>query len=124
VLIRQLTEDLVFEKYRVPAGTSVYIPLMLLHRDAEVFPEPESFEPERFTPEKVAARPAGAYLPFSGGVRNCIGQQFANYELNILLAQVLRRFKVRSLCNPEDLNLHAEIVLKPGGKMPIEFTRR
>jgi cytochrome P450 len=44
-----------------------------LHKNSEVFPEPEKYQPERFLPENVLGRHPFAYLPFSAGPRNCIG---------------------------------------------------
>lgn len=49
-----------------------------LHRNADVFPEPEKFDPERFSPEAVESRHRFAYVPFSAGLRNCVGKFFFN----------------------------------------------
>ncbi|CAG2116726.1 unnamed protein product, partial [Medioppia subpectinata] len=63
--------------YHIPRGTTCYIPLICLHRDPHHFPDPDAFDPDRFgsTPGGVAAdRHPYAYVPFSAGPRNCIGQ--------------------------------------------------
>lgn len=59
--------------YTLPAKTTVLLMTYLLHRDAEHFPAPDHFQPERFFPENSRGRHPYAYVPFSAGARNCIG---------------------------------------------------
>jgi cytochrome P450 len=72
--------------YDLPAGTAVGACIYLAHRNPEVYPQPEEFRPERF----LGAQPDPAsWLPFGGGIRRCIGAQFATYELKIVLGTLL-----------------------------------
>lgn len=73
VLVRTLEEDMDHAGVTLPKGTNFAMSLFDLHRDPKVFPEPEKFQPERFLPENTANRHRFAYLPFSFGLRNCIG---------------------------------------------------
>lgn len=60
--------------FKVPKGANAIIITYALHRDPRYFPEPEEFRPERFMPENSVGRPPYAYIPFSAGLRNCIGK--------------------------------------------------
>lgn len=70
----------------------VFIPL--LHRQPDVWPDPEVFDPDRFLPEHVRARPAHTYKPFGTGERACIGRQFALHEAILVLAKLLHRYDI------------------------------
>jgi cytochrome P450 len=67
-----------------------------------VFPEPEEFRPRRFTPEARAALPKGAYVPFGGGSRICIGMRFGQLEVRTIATLILSRF---TLSLPEGFRL-------------------
>ena len=72
---RTTGEDVTIEGYFIPANTEVVLLNYLLHRDPKSFPDPDTFDPDRFTPERSQDRHPYAYVPFSAGPRNCIGQK-------------------------------------------------
>jgi cytochrome P450 len=57
----------------IPKGVDVSISIADIHRDPESFPNPDEFDPERFSPERVVSLDPWAFIPFSMGIRNCIG---------------------------------------------------
>ena len=63
------------EDYTIPAGTDVIMALNICHRNPALFPDPDTFQPARFLDSSGQKNPAYAYLPFSAGPRNCIGQK-------------------------------------------------
>ncbi|AXE20212.1 cytochrome P450 [Runella rosea] len=77
-----------------PIGPNTYLllPIYLLHRDPLHWQKPHEFYPDHFLPENVKQRPTYAYIPFGGGPRMCVGNNFALMEMQIVLALLVRKF--------------------------------
>ena len=75
LISRHLGEDLLIDGKTIPAGTNLVLCKSLLHRDLTIYPDPETFDPDRFLAENSEKRNAFAYVPFSAGPRNCLGQK-------------------------------------------------
>jgi cytochrome P450 len=120
---RAVKEDDVIGGFRIPAGTTVDISPYLTHRHPDFWERPEEFLPERFSPEASAQRPRYAYFPFSGGPRQCIGNNFAMMEAQLLLATLAQRFRPRRLPGHE-LVPEPLITLRPKGGLPMRLERR
>ncbi|XP_076107037.1 ultra-long-chain fatty acid omega-hydroxylase-like isoform X1 [Mytilus galloprovincialis] len=91
---RELTEPMELDGHEAPAGTQISIMLYNCHHNPLVWPNSMDYIPERFSPENVEKRDAYAFIPFSAGPRNCIGQQFALHEMKTVLAKIFRRFSL------------------------------
>uniref|UniRef100_A0A182VUF4 Cytochrome P450 n=1 Tax=Anopheles minimus TaxID=112268 RepID=A0A182VUF4_9DIPT len=110
---RTLSEDIQLGGYQVPAQTIVGIHAYHVHRDERYYPDPEKFDPDRFLPENTENRHPYAYIPFSAGPRNCIGQKFALLEEKSLVSSILRRFRLRSVRTREEQKIMHEIITRP-----------
>ncbi|XP_043482165.1 probable cytochrome P450 6a14 [Leptopilina heterotoma] len=86
--------DLPTTNLHVKKGVDVVIPVLGIHLDPEIYPDPLKFDPERFTPENIAARHSYAYLPFGEGPRICIGMKFGYTQTKVALVNVLNKFQV------------------------------
>jgi cytochrome P450 len=90
---RAASEDTVIGGQRIPAGSPVILSPYVTHRDPAFWPDPDRFDPERFSPERAAGRPRGAYFPFGGGPRICLGAAFAMMEAQLITARMVQRFR-------------------------------
>ncbi len=92
IVIRRLTEPVEIGGYELPAGVSVTPSVYLVHRNPEIYPEPDRFRPERFLDN-----PPGTYswIPFGGGVRRCLGASFAQLEMAVVLKELVKRHEIR-----------------------------
>jgi len=88
---RRAIEPFEFEGHTVPARAFVNYCSWASHHLPHVFAEPQEFRPERFTPDARAALPKGAYVPFGGGSRTCIGMRFGQLEVRTIATLILSR---------------------------------
>lgn len=100
--------------YHIPAGAHVAILVDHLHRHPTFWSQPHRFRPERFEGDAPPGRHKFAYIPFSAGPRTCIGNTFALWETQLLLARILARFHV-DLDPRAPLRLAASTVHRPAG---------
>jgi len=98
LLRRAVVEDKLPGGYTVPAGQDVMISVYNIHHSPDVWDDPEAFKPERFNlddPIPSEQNTDYRYIPFSGGPRKCVGDQFALMEAVVALAIVLKKFDFR-----------------------------
>ncbi len=99
---RRAIEDFEFAGHTVKAGSYVHYCSWASHRLPQVFPDPEAFVPERFTRERKTALPRGAYVPFGGGSRICIGKRFGQTEVKAIATAILQRFRLELIPGRDD----------------------
>jgi cytochrome P450 len=78
----------------VPGGVPVQYSSWASHRLPDVWPEPDRFDPLRFAPGRRELIPKGAYVPFGGGSRMCIGMRFGQAEIGIIARRILSEFRL------------------------------
>jgi cytochrome P450 len=94
---RRAVREFEFGSCTVPKDAYVNYCSWASHRIPEVFPDPEAFIPERFTRERKAQLPRGAYVPFGGGSRICIGKRFGQTEVKLVATMLLQRLRLDTL---------------------------
>ena len=77
----------------IPGGVDIIFDIIGLHRHPDVWEEPEEYNPLRFHRSQVEERHPYAYMPFSAGSHNCIGQNFALNEMKIVIALLVKQFR-------------------------------
>lgn len=121
---RKITEDLQLKNHLIPAGSMIHVHFFDLHRDPNYWPNPEVFDPDRFLPEVAQKRHPFAYVPFSAGPRNCIGQKFAMLELKTMIAYLLYHFDMEAIDLAHEVVLLQDLVITPAQPMRVKFTPR
>jgi cytochrome P450 len=91
---RRSIRDATIAGVPVPAGVPVQYSSWVSHHLPDVWPDPFAFRPERFSAERRDAIPKGAYVPFGGGSRTCIGMRFGQAEIQVIAAGILSRFRL------------------------------
>jgi cytochrome P450 len=118
---RRLAKELSVDGLTLPAGTDVTPAIWLTHTHADIYPEPFAFQPERFLgdgPESYA------WIPFGGGIRRCIGASFAEFEMRIVLREVLIRCDLHKASPAPEQTGRRNITLSPKAGTPVVVTAR
>jgi cytochrome P450 len=120
---REASNDCEIGDYYVPAGTQLLMSQWVVQRDSRYFNSPEEFQPDRWTTEFTKQLPKYAYFPFGGGPRVCIGQDFAMMEATLVIATILRRFRL-TLVSQQLVKPHPVVLLRPGSRIKIRLAGR
>ncbi len=116
---RRLATELVSDGLALPAGTDVTPAIWLTHTRADLYPEPFAFRPERFLEEGPDTY---GWIPFGGGIRRCIGASFAEFEMRIVLREVLTRCDLRKASPMPEKTGRRNITLSPKDGTPVVVT--
>ncbi|XP_024085651.1 cytochrome P450 4g15-like [Cimex lectularius] len=126
IIGRELEQDikLASSDLVLPAGCTATIGTFKLHRRPDIYPNPEEFDPDRFLPENSTSRHYYSFIPFSAGPRSCVGRKYAMLKLKILLANILRNFRVKEGKPMNKWKLQADIILKRTDGFEIALENR
>src|SRR5205807_7919512 len=120
---RRSIEPFEFEGQTVPGRAFINYCSWASHHLPDVFSQPEEFRPERFTATARAALPKGAYVPFGGGSRTCIGMRFGQLEVRTIATLILARFTPR-LAADFSLQIRQMPTISPKHGLPMSMQPR
>ena len=118
---RRLAKELSVDGLTLPAGTDVTPAIWLTHTRADLYSEPFAFHPERFLED---APDTYAWIPFGGGIRRCLGATFAEFEMRIVLREVLSRCDLHKADPMPEKTGRRNITLSPKAGTPVIVTAR
>ena len=118
---RRLAEELTVEGRTLPPGTDVTPAIWLTHTRADIYPEPFAFRPERFLEEGPDTY---SWIPYGGGIRRCLGASFAEFEMRIMLSEVLTRCDLHKASPTPEKVGRRNITLSPRDGTPVVVTAR
>ena len=120
-IVREAEEDVEVCGYTIPKGAMIGLQFFTLHRHPDVWENPNDFDPLRFHPDTANKRNPYAYMPFSAGSRNCIGQNFAMNEMKVVIATVVDHFQI-SLVEEDPPDPVPHIILRPKEDIKLNIT--
>ena len=122
VMARSALRETSIGGFQIHKDELVLIAPWLFHRDPRLFEDPLRFDPDRFLPDREAALPRFAYMPFGGGKRICIGNQFALMEGQIILSTIAPHVSME-LVSQRPIELQPFITLRPKGGVNVNVRR-
>jgi cytochrome P450 len=120
---RSVNNEYTLGKYTIPAGSTILMSQYVMHHDPRYYNEPDRFDPERWNSDTRSSLPRFSYFPFGGGIRACIGEPFAWMEGILVLATIIRQWKMR-LVRGQRVELDPAITLRPKYGMKMKLERR
>ena len=120
-IYRTTTEDIVLEGKTIPKGMLVIVMIRVIHRHPDTWENPNEYDPLRFHPSNVEGRDPYAYMPFSAGHRNCIGQNFALNEEKVVIASIVNRFRLSIDENSPDVEMVPKVVLRTKNDIKLKL---
>ena len=120
---RGVVEEFEFNGYRVPKGWQVLYPIPEAHFDESIYPAPANFDPDRLAPDRSESKPSDyTFVTYGGGSRICIGMAFAQMELKIIAAKLLRHYNWELLLE-QNLTLDPIPTLHPRDGLKVQFQK-
>ncbi|QLL06593.1 cytochrome P450 [Mycobacterium vicinigordonae] len=122
IITRQVSADTCLGDHRISAGATVIFSPYLIHHRPDLYPDPERFDPDRWLPERAKAVRRDAFIPFGGGARRCMGDQFGITEAVLALATIAANWRMEPI---PGLPVHtaAEASLRPRGLRLVAIAR-
>ncbi|MEB3336635.1 MAG: cytochrome P450 [Leptolyngbyaceae bacterium] len=117
---RKVLQTCEFGGYQIPQGWRALYQIGPTHQDPAWYPQPERFDPTRFASEPSSDRPKYAYVPFGGGIRECIGKEFARLEMKLFATSLLRNYQWQLLPD-QNLEFLTIPVPRPRDGLRVKF---
>ena len=118
---REVIDTFEFGGYCIPKGWTVQYQIAQTHKDSDIYPECDRFDPDRFNPERAEDKQKSfGYIPFGGGLRECLGKEFARLEMRIFASMLLREYEWELLPH-QDLDLVTTPTPHPRDGLKINF---
>ncbi|EEB17117.1 cytochrome P-450, putative [Pediculus humanus corporis] len=113
VISRKFDVDIRLKNYTIPANTEIVLMIFIIHRNSNIFPKPDKFDPDRFKLDVLKKRNPFAFIPFSAGSRNCLGQKYAMLQMLVLSSYILRKYKIKTINSRKTVKPVPDVILRP-----------
>ena len=120
---REPLENEIADGIQIEKGLDIICLIYSLHRNPKYWADPEKFDPERFNEENKKQHTPYSYIPFGGGPRLCIGNNFALMEMQFVLTMLSRRYSFH-LISKEKIELYPLVTLRPKNGIRMKIKKR
>lgn len=121
---RKVLENCEFLGYSIPQGWDVYYQIPETHQDGQIYTNPAQFDPDRFSPERSEDKQKiFSHIPFGGGIRECLGKEFARLEMKLFAALLVRNYAWK-LVPGQNLDRQVLPFSRPRDGLKVKFSRR
>ncbi len=107
---RKAVEDDEYQGFKFQKGDTILISFYEIHRHADFWEDPNTFNPDRFKAEK-RKKHSDCYFPFGAGPRMCIGNNFAMFEMILVVSELVKKYQITT--NNNTVEIQPLITLKP-----------
>lgn len=123
-VFRQAIADFEFAGYRIPQGWTIQCQIAQTHQDQDLYPESDRFNPDRFASDNPIDKQASyGYIPFGGGLRECLGKEFARLEMRLFASKLIQNYHWE-LIPEQNLELITIPSPRPRDGLKVKFSRR
>jgi pentalenene oxygenase len=112
IVTRSVTKNVELGGYAIPAGSVLLLSPVSVHYRADTYADPDRFDPGRWSDGRDAGYPRGAFVPFGGGARKCVGETFGMTEAALALATIVSRWRFAP-ASRAPVRIARKIVLSP-----------
>uniref|UniRef100_A0A182XUM6 Uncharacterized protein n=1 Tax=Anopheles quadriannulatus TaxID=34691 RepID=A0A182XUM6_ANOQN len=124
-IARQTMKDIEIAGVHIPRDSLIVMSIFSMHRRKDIWgPDADVFDPDRFQPERSEGRSTNVFIPFSAGSRNCIGGRYAMLSMKVMLSSILRRLRLRSDLQMNDLQFRFGLTLKLESEYFVQVEKR
>lgn len=117
---RETVKDCELQGYHIPKGWFVFYQISNTHKDPDIYENPHVFDPNRFASDREEGQKPFSYLPFGGGIRECLGKDFARLEMKIFASLLARSCEWELLPN-QNLDIEFTPVAKPKDGLKVRI---
>jgi retinoid hydroxylase len=122
--LRKVLEPCEFSRYQIPQGWAVFYQIQETHQDQNIYTNPKKFDPDRFSLERAEDKQtAFAHIPFGGGIRECLGKEFAKLEIKLFAALLIRKYEWE-LAPAQNLERIVLPFSRPRDGLKVRFKKR
>ncbi|XP_037050458.1 probable cytochrome P450 313b1 isoform X3 [Bradysia coprophila] len=122
---RYAKKDIQIGKHTVPEGTELIVSIYHLHRNAAIYGDnAETFDPDHFLPEVAKDRHPFSFVPFTAGIRNCIGMKYGHIVVRLFVAWIVRNYRFTTNLKMEELTFRMNITMKVAQGHMVEIHKR